>query len=71
MGRGSWVVGVEGVLEQPLDGGQNEWFSVFYIKRVGFWIIIIISKTYIAHVSTKQGTLQGAEYTHTFMKTGY
>ena len=33
-------------------------------------IIIIISKSYIAHVSTKQGT-QGAEYIQTFRKIGY
>ena len=32
-------------------------------------IIIIISKSYIAHVSTKQGT-QGAEYIHTFRMIG-
>ena len=33
-------------------------------------IIIIISKSYIAHVSTKQGT-QGAEYIQTFRKIVY
>ena len=31
--------------------------------------IIIISKSYIAHVSTKQGS-QGAEYIQTFRKIG-
>ena len=30
----------------------------------------IISKSYIAHVSTKQG-IQGAEYIQTFRKIGY
>ena len=33
-------------------------------------IIIIIPKSYIAHVSTKQGP-QGAEYIQTFRKIGY
>ena len=36
----------------------------------GSIIIIIISKSYIAHISTKQGT-QGAEYIQTFRKIGY
>ena len=31
---------------------------------------LIILKSYIAHVSTKQGT-QGAEYIQTFRKIGY
>ena len=34
-------------------------------------IIIIISKSYIAHVSTKQGTQGADEYMQTFRKIGY
>ncbi len=38
---------------------------------LGKWcIIIIISKSYIAHVSTKQGT-QGAGCIQTYRKIGY
>ena len=39
--------------------------TIGYCQR----LIIIISKSYIAHVSTKQGT-QGAEYIQTFRKIG-
>ena len=32
--------------------------------------VVVISKSYIAHVSTNQGT-QGADYIQTFRKIGY
>ena len=45
---------------------------MFERKKLYFQVtlITIISKSYIAHVSTKQGT-EGAEYIQTFRKIGY
>ena len=61
---------LSGVPVYGMNQRQNAERETSGLSEVSKLIKIIISKSYIVHVSTKQGT-QGAEYIQTFRRIDY